>query len=71
MEPKLVSHRKKVTGVCAYCGKEFVGYTTKKTCSDTCRTSLWAKNNREVYNQRQNAKKKRQREERKLNNQNH
>ncbi len=62
---KLVSHRKKAPGVCAYCGKDFVGYTTKKTCSLTCRVGLWQQKNRELYNERQNAKKKRQRQARK------
>jgi len=61
----LVSRRKIVPGVCAYCGSTFMGYSTKRTCSLACRVGLWQRNNREVYNERQNAKKKRQRERRK------
>ena len=61
----LVSHRKKMPGVCAYCGKDFVGYSNKRTCSNICRVGLWQRNNREAYNERQNAMKKRQRQARK------
>ena len=52
----VVSHRHKVPGRCAGCGKEFTGYPGKTYCSSRCRQAAYyarRKNKKEDHQEHQ------------------
>jgi hypothetical protein len=45
----LAARREKVQGVCAVCGKPFVGLRTRKYCSQTCNVAAYRARHRAEF----------------------